>query len=66
MINYFNFKKLNNEYLITNDLGRYLFPYKKELFSLINNQVDMNSDLENLQRKICFATMVLREDLSKK
>lgn len=29
MINYFNFKKLNNEYLITNDLGRYLFPYKK-------------------------------------
>lgn len=44
MINYFNFKKLNNEYLITNDLGRYLFAYKKELFSLINNQVDMNSD----------------------
>ena len=44
MINYFNFKKLNNEYLITNDLGRYLFADKKELFSLINNQVDMNSD----------------------
>ena len=42
MINYFNFKKLNNEYLITNDLGRHLFADKKELFSLINNQVDMN------------------------
>ena len=38
MINYFNFKKLNNEYLITNDLGRYLFADKKELISLINTK----------------------------
>lgn len=44
MINYFNFKKFNNKYLITNDLGRYMFVNKNELFSLINNQVDMNTD----------------------
>lgn len=54
MINYFNFKKFNNKYLITNDLGRYLFADKKELFSLINNQVDMNSDFGKSAEKNMF------------
>ena len=44
MIHYFNFKKLNNQYLITNDLGRYLFLSKKELQSLLQDQVDVTSE----------------------
>ena len=43
MINYFNFKKFDDEYLITNDLGRYAFLEQKDLISLIKNQVDSSS-----------------------
>lgn len=34
-INYFNFKKMNEEYLITNDLGRFLFIDKDEMRNVI-------------------------------
>lgn len=44
MINYFNFKKLNQKYLLTNDLGRYMFADFSELKSLIRNSVDLTSD----------------------
>lgn len=47
MINFFNFKGLdehNSRYLITNDLGRYLFVSKDELVSLIRNKVDYASN----------------------
>ena len=50
MINYFNFKKLDDKYLITNDLGRYLFLTKYELLSLLKNQVDNNNEL---YEKVC-------------
>lgn len=43
MINYFNFKKLNDKFLITNDLGRYMFVSHSELKSLIQNNIDFNS-----------------------
>lgn len=43
MINYFNFKKMNDKYLITNDLGRYMFVSQDELKSLVQNKVDYNS-----------------------
>ena len=42
---FFLFKKFNNKYLITNDLGRYLFADKKELFSLINNDSPYKKDM---------------------
>lgn len=44
MINYFNFKKLNNKYLLTNDLGRYLFADFEELKSMVKNDIDFDSD----------------------
>lgn len=44
MINYFNFKKLNNKYLLTNDLGRYMFADFEELKSMVKNDIDFNSD----------------------
>lgn len=44
MLNYFNFKKLKNSYLLTNDLGRYMFASKKELGDLINDNLDENGD----------------------
>lgn len=43
MINYFNFKKLNDKFLITNDLGRYMFVSRKELMSLVQNDIDFHS-----------------------
>lgn len=44
MINYFNYKKFQNKYLLTNDLGNYLFATKDELKSLIEDNVDISSD----------------------
>ena len=43
MINYFNFKKLGDHFLLTNDLGRYLFATEEELRALIDDRVDFES-----------------------
>ena len=44
MINYFNFKKFDDDYLITNDFGRYMFVSKQELKSLLTGTVDSTSE----------------------
>lgn len=49
MINYFNFKKQGNEYLITNDAGRYLFVNEKTFDSLIKNNEIGQDDYERLK-----------------
>lgn len=43
MINYFNFKKLGDQYLLTNDLGRYMFASHDELRALVLGTVDYDS-----------------------
>ena len=43
MINYFNFKKFGDKYLVTNDLGRYMFVSPDELKQLIGCQIDFES-----------------------
>lgn len=43
MINYFNFKKLNSKYLLTNDLGRYMFASFDELKSMVSGNINYNS-----------------------
>ena len=37
MINYFNFKKLNGQYLLTNDFGKYAFLTPNDFHELITN-----------------------------
>ena len=45
MINYFNFKPFGeNEYLITNDQGSFMFVSKKELGMLVRDEIDYDSD----------------------
>ena len=44
MINYFNFKKFDDDYLLTNDLGRYMFVSTSELKALLTGTVNPNSD----------------------
>jgi len=39
MINYFNFKKIGNDFLITNDLGMYFFLKNEEFRKLVNNEI---------------------------
>ena len=53
MVNYFNFKELENEYLITNDFGRYQFVDKKALKTLVKGD---ESSLDS----------ALRDDLTEK
>lgn len=45
MIGPFNFKKLNNKVLITNDLGRYEYLSKDEFSKFINKKIDPESEL---------------------
>ena len=44
MINYFNFKRFDDDYLLTNDLGRYMFVSASELKALLKGTVDPDSD----------------------
>ena len=47
MINYFNFARFHNDYLLTNDFGSYSFVTKTELYNLLKGQVDMVSPKYN-------------------
>lgn len=44
MINYFNFQKMNDKFLITNDFGKYQFVNKETLNRLINNDIDSSME----------------------
>lgn len=52
MINYFNFKKYKNKFLITNDFGRYDFLTPSEFKSLLLEKINHDSETgKRLQRK---------------
>ena len=44
-LNYFNFKKFENEVLITNDAGKYLFLSPADFTSLMTNSLDQGTEL---------------------
>jgi His-Xaa-Ser system radical SAM maturase HxsB len=46
-LNYFNFKKLNDMVLMTNDFGRYVFVTENELKKIVAKKVEKGSDLWN-------------------
>ena len=43
--NYFNFKKMGDEYLLTNDIGKFLFVNEKEFNSFVNNKEIITDEL---------------------
>ena len=43
MLNYFRFREFKDDYLITNDLGRYAFITKNELKDLVDGKIDPES-----------------------
>lgn len=48
-LNFFNFKKINNKFLLTNDFGQYIFVTEKELNKLINHDFSFSEErLEQL------------------
>ena len=50
-LNYFNFKKLNDQILLTNDMGNYIFVEEEDLKKIVAKKVDVNSELgQNLIR----------------
>lgn len=46
MINYFNFKQMDNRFLITNDFGNYSFLTNKQFYNLLKDQMDPSDDDE--------------------
>lgn len=49
MINYFNFKKFNDKYLLTNDTGKYAFVSDATLHSLLNNKKTSEDEYAKLK-----------------
>ena len=50
--NYFNFKRIKNKYLLTNDFGNYIFLNSSEFEHLKNNEklpLKISKELENKQ-----------------
>lgn len=45
--NYFNFKQINDKYLLTNDTGRYIFLKNDEFRLLMDNRLDDDQELVN-------------------
>lgn len=47
MINYFNFREFNGDYLLTNDLGRYVFVSPKQFYELVTSSTVSDDTLLN-------------------
>lgn len=45
MINFFNFRRYKDSYLLTNDFGDYVFLSKEEFFRFLKNEIDDETDL---------------------
>lgn len=50
MINYFNFRKFNDKYLITNDFGKYAFLSTEDFKTLVLNEEVKNEELDTYLR----------------
>ena len=58
---FFRFKKLNNQYLLTNDVGEYIFLYEEDFNNFINCKLKKNQKIyQKLQKK-----SFIRDDLNK-
>ena len=49
-INYFNFKEKENNYLLTNDFGNYVFIDKNNFSKLVNKE-ELDEDIRALQQR---------------
>lgn len=54
MINYFNFKKFNNQYLLTNDFGRYIFLSPEHFREMLEHAKVSDPVIENRLEKNAF------------
>ena len=43
--NFFNYKKIRDKYLLTNDLGRYMYLSKEELYRMLTDQIEEEEEL---------------------
>ena len=44
-LNYFNFKKLGDQILMTNDFGEYMFISESDFKDVINSNIDTESEV---------------------
>ena len=52
--NFFNYKKIGDKYLLTNDLGRYMYLSKEELYRMLTDQIDEEEELSQRLREKFF------------
>ena len=55
-LNYFNFKKVNDKFLLTNDFGMYVYLNEKHFKKLLQKKIDTQSDVGKMliDRKMIF------------
>ena len=57
-LNYFNFKKMENQIMMTNDFGNFLFVSESEFKDILHGKIEPNSDIE---KKLLDHKMIYRE-----
>ena len=55
-LNFFNFKELNNRFLLTNDFGKYVFLSKEQFYALMRKEINIDSPLG---KKLLQAKMIV-------
>lgn len=50
--NYFNYTRIKDKYLLTNDLGRYVFLSKEEMYRFLSDQLSPEEELNWSERKL--------------
>lgn len=63
MLNYFNYKKFKEKYLITNDAGYFAFLTESEFQNLLQNKIELKSELGKQLIDKCFVYKGDRENL---
>ena len=57
-LNYFNYKQFNDQYLLTNDFGEYLFLNTEHFDALVHHRID---DYPNVAGKLLESHFLFRE-----
>ena len=55
-LNYFNFKQFGNNFLLTNDFGKYVFVSREDFSKILSMRIEKNSDLYEMliERKMLY------------
>ena len=57
--NYFNYKQVNDKYLLTNDIGRYVFLTKDQFYRFLMDKLESEEEIKKIIFFMIPVTMIL-------